>query len=92
MPRVVEVASFVAQSVAIGLALAFIAVLVRPELISRAPATEDNRTTYAEAVAASAPAVVSISTESVYSVPNIPRRLTVSSRNRAFCGRVSGFR
>jgi serine peptidase DegS len=76
MPRVVEVVSFVAQSVAIGLALAFIAVLVRPELISRAPPADDNHTTYAEAVAASAPAVVTISTESVYSVPNIPRRLT----------------
>jgi serine peptidase DegS len=77
MPRVVEVASFVAQSVAIGLALAFIAVLVRPELISRAPVLEDNRTTYAEAVAASAPAVVNISTETVYSVPSARRPLTV---------------
>src|SRR5688500_2871038 len=73
MPRVVEVASFVAQSVAIGLALAFIAVLVRPELISRAPASSDNHATYADAVAASAPAVVNISTESVYSSPRIPR-------------------
>jgi serine peptidase DegS len=77
MPRVVEVVSFVAQSVAIGLALAFIAVLVRPELISRAPAADDNRTTYAEAVAASAPAVVNISTETVYSVPSARRPLTV---------------
>jgi serine peptidase DegS len=80
MPRVVEVASFVAQSVAIGLALAFIAVLVRPELISRAPAPEANRTTYAEAVAASAPAVVNISTERVYSVPSARRPLTVRDR------------
>jgi hypothetical protein len=38
MPRVVEVFSFVAQSVAIGLALAFVAVLVRPELIDRSRA------------------------------------------------------
>ena len=76
MPRVVEVVSFVAQSVSIGLALAFIAVLVRPELIKRAPAADDNHMTYAGAVAASAPAVVTISTERVYSVPNIPRRLT----------------
>jgi hypothetical protein len=47
MPRVVEVASFVAQSVAIGLALAFVAVLVRPELISRTPASNDGRASYA---------------------------------------------
>jgi len=77
MPRVVEVASFVAQSVAIGLALAFVAVLVRPELIGRAPATDDDHTSYAQAVAASAPAVVNISTERVYEVPRVPRRLTL---------------
>jgi len=82
MPRVVEVASFVAQSVAIGLALAFIAVLVRPELISRAPvpAPAANRTSYAEAVAATAPAVVNIYTERVYSVPRASRELTVRDR------------
>ena len=77
MPRVVEVVSFVAQSVAIGLALAFIAVLVRPELISRAPAPDDDRTTYAQAVAASAPAVVNISTETVHTVTSARRPLTV---------------
>jgi serine peptidase DegS len=77
MPRVVEVASFVAQSVAIGLALAFIAVLVRPELINRAPPPPANHATYAEAVAATAPAVVNIYTESVYSLPGAPRGLTV---------------
>src|SRR5689334_24432586 len=76
MPRVVEVASFVAQSVAIGLALAFAAVLVRPELINRA-ATSANHTSYADAVAATAPAVVNIYTERVYSVPRAPRGLTV---------------
>jgi hypothetical protein len=38
MSRVVQVATFVAQSVAIGLALAFVAVLIRPELIERRPA------------------------------------------------------
>jgi serine peptidase DegS len=83
MPRVVEVASFVAQSVAIGLALAFIAVLVRPELISRTPPSATNHATYAEAVAASAPAVVNIYTESVYSLPGAPRGergLTVRER------------
>ena len=82
MPRVVEVASFVAQSVAIGLALAFVAVLVRPELINRAPTSDDDRASYSEAVALSAPAVVSISTstERVYNVPSTSRPLTVTSR------------
>src|SRR5262245_43471894 len=82
MPRVVEVASFVAQSVAIGLALAFVAVLVRPELISRAPASDDGRASYAEAVARSAPAVVNISTSTarVYNVPSTRRPLTVTDR------------
>ena len=80
MPRVVEVASFVAQSVAIGLALAFIAVLVRPELISRPPAAGASQTSYAQAVAATAPAVVNIYTERVYSVPRAPRALTVRDR------------
>jgi len=80
MPRVVEVASFVAQSVAIGLALAFVAVLVRPELISRGPAASASHTSYADAVAATAPAVVNIYTESVYNVPRAPRGLTVRER------------
>ena len=82
MPRVVEVASFVAQSVAIGLALAFIAVLVRPELISRPPAAEATHASYAKAVAASAPAVVNIHTvtDRVYTVPRVPRTLTVRDR------------
>ena len=80
MPRVVEVTSFVAQSVAIGLALAFIAVLVRPELIDRAPAAAENRASYSEAVAATAPAVANIYTERIYSVPRSARGLTVRDR------------
>ena len=82
MPRVVEVASFVAQSVAIGLALAFVAVLIRPELIGRARAPDNAPTSYADAVAASAPAVVNISTstERVYNVPSARRPLTVTDR------------
>ena len=85
MPRVVEVASFVAQSVAIGLALAFVAVLVRPELISRDPEFEPaaNQTSYAGAVAATAPAVVNIYTERVYSVPYSPPRSPRDSLQRA---------
>jgi serine protease DegS len=79
MPRVVEVASFVAQSVAIGLALAFLAVLVRPELINRAPSTEQ-QTSYAEAVAASAAAVANIYTERIYNAPRSALGLTFRGR------------
>jgi serine peptidase DegS len=77
MSRAVQVATFVAQSVAIGLALAFIAVLLRPELINRVPASAANRASYAEAVAAAAPAVASITTESFYSVPRSARGLVL---------------
>jgi serine protease DegS len=77
MPRVVRVAAFVAQSVAIGLAFAFVAVLVRPELIGRVSASRANQTSYAEAVAASAAAVANIYTEHVYNVPRSPLGLTL---------------
>jgi serine protease DegS len=65
MPRAVRVASFVAQSVAIGLALAFVAVLVRPELVGRVSMSNANQTSYAEAVSASAAAVANIYIERV---------------------------
>lgn len=55
-----KVAAFCAQSAAIGLALAFIVVLAKPNLVTggaRGPAS------YADAVAASAPAVANIYTE-----------------------------
>jgi serine peptidase DegS len=77
MPPVVRVASFVAQSVAIGLALAFVAVLVRPELIGRVSTSATGRASYAEAVAASAAAVANISAERVYNVPRNGFRLRV---------------
>jgi serine peptidase DegS len=70
MPPVLKVAAFIAQSVAIGLALAFIAVLVRPDLINRARSAAGSQTSYAQAVAASAPAVVNINTERVFNLPN----------------------
>jgi serine peptidase DegS len=70
MPPILKVAAFVAQSVALGLALAFVAVLVKPELINSAPpAGAANQTSYAQAVAASAAAVANISTERVYNAP-----------------------
>jgi serine peptidase DegS len=77
MPRLLKVGAFVAQSVAIGLALAFVAVLVRPELIDRAPASGATHASYAEAVASTAPAVVSINTESVYNLSRSARPLSV---------------
>jgi serine protease DegS len=69
MPPVLKVVAFIAQSVAIGLALAFIAVLVRPELINRATTAEPAQTSYAQAVAASAPAVATIYADRVYNAP-----------------------
>jgi serine peptidase DegS len=80
MSRVVQVTAFVAQSVAIGLALAFVAVLVRPELINRAPLTGASRTSYSAAVAASAAAVANISTERVYNMPRNALGLTLRGR------------
>ena len=61
MTSVWKVAAFCVQSAAIGLALAFIVVLAKPELIASGPAAR-GVASYAEAVAASAPAVVNIYT------------------------------
>ncbi len=60
-----KVAAFVAQSVAVGLAIAFAVVLVKPELVSRGAAATPAKSSYAQAVAASAPAVANIYTEKV---------------------------
>jgi serine peptidase DegS len=68
-----KVTAFIAQSVALGLAVAFIAVLIEPELINRTPVAQ-GPASYARAVAASAPAVVTIYTERIVSpAANIPR-------------------
>src|SRR5690606_13880014 len=60
---------YAAQSVVAGLAIAFIVVLVRPELVNlhRGPAPP-GPASYAEAVAASSPAVVNIYTERDYPI------------------------
>ena len=58
-----KIAAFFAQSAALGLALAFVIVLAKPDLVSSTPATARPVASYAEAVAASAPAVVNIYTE-----------------------------
>jgi serine peptidase DegS len=71
MSPVWKVTAFVAQSVALGLAVAFVAVLIRPELINRAAPASPGPASYAQAVAASAPAVAIISAERTVSVaPN----------------------
>jgi serine peptidase DegS len=57
-----KIAVFIAQSVAVGLALAFVIVLVKPDLVGRAGGAP-TASSYARAVAASAPAVANIYTE-----------------------------
>jgi serine peptidase DegS len=80
MPPVVKVVAFVAQSVAIGLALAFVAVLVKPELINRTSTAGASQASYAQAVAASAAAVANIYTDRVLATP---RASGVTFRGRA---------
>jgi serine peptidase DegS len=82
MSPVWKVAAFFAQSAAIGLAVAFLVVLFRPDLVgpsqvapSRGPAS------YADAVAVSAPAVATIYTERTLS-PS-PARGGIALRGRA---------
>jgi serine protease DegS len=61
-----KVVTFVAQSVAVGLAVAFLVVLLKPDLVSLGRAPGGSATSsYAQAVAASAPAVANIYTEGV---------------------------
>jgi serine peptidase DegS len=80
MSSVWKVTAFIAQSVAVGLALAFIAVLVRPELVGRAPTAPAARASYAEAVAASAAAVANIYTERTLDGPRNARGLALRGR------------
>src|SRR5512138_1476324 len=61
-----KVAAFVAQSVAVGLAIAFAVVVIKPDLVSRGGViAAPSKASYAQAVAASAPAVANIYTEKV---------------------------
>jgi S1-C subfamily serine protease len=76
MPRALKIAVFVAQSVAVGLALAFVAVLIRPELIGRTR-VGSGPASYADAVAASAPAVVNIYAEGTATTPRGPLGMTL---------------
>ena len=68
MSSIFKVAGFFVQSAAVGLAVAFLIVLAKPELVSgRAPQT--GVASYAQAVAASAPAVANIYTETFTTSP-----------------------
>jgi serine protease DegS len=68
MSSIFKVAGFFVQSAAVGLAIAFLVVLAKPELVSgRAPQT--GVASYAQAVAASAPAVANIYTETYTTSP-----------------------
>jgi serine peptidase DegS len=75
MSPVWKVAAFVAQSVVLGLAVAFVAVLIEPELINRAAPAGAGPASYARAVAASAPAVAI-----VYAERTVSTRLRVRDR------------
>jgi serine peptidase DegS len=68
-----KVAAFFAQSAAVGLAIAFLVVLFRPDLVSSVrPAASRAVTSYADAVAVSAPAVATIYTERTLTPSNAP--------------------
>jgi serine peptidase DegS len=75
-----KVAAFIAQSVAVGLAIAFVVVLIEPELVNRTNATSAGPTSYARAVAASAPAVATIYTERTFNAPRNAFGLTLRGR------------
>jgi len=73
-----KVAAFFAQSAAVGLAVAFVVVLFRPDLVSSVrPAASGAVASYAGAVAASAPAVATIYTERTLTPSNAPPGLAL---------------
>ena len=66
MRPVIKTVAFVGQSAAIGLALAFLVVLIRPDIVNLGPGgADDTPGSYASAVAISAPAVATILTAGV---------------------------
>ena len=73
-----KVAAFFAQSAAVGLAIAFVVVLFRPDLVSTSrPAANGAVASYAGAVAASAPAVATIYTGRTLTPSNAPPGLAL---------------
>src|SRR5882672_4441656 len=75
MSPVWKVTAFFAQSAAVGLAIAFLVVLLRPDLVStkQVTATGGAVTSYADAVAVSAPAIATIYTERTLSPTSLAR-------------------
>jgi len=81
MSPVWKVAAFVAQSAAVGLAIAFLIVLVRPDLVSTVqPTTSRGVASYADAVSVSAPAVATIYTERTFTPSNAPPGVALRGR------------
>ena len=68
MSSIFKVAGFIVQSAAVGLAVAFLIVLAKPELVN-GRAAQTAVASYAQAVAASAPAVANIYTETYTTSP-----------------------
>jgi serine protease DegS len=81
MSPVWKVAAFFAQSAAVGLAIAFLVVLFRPDLVSTAqPASSRAVASYADAVSVSAPAVATIYTERTFTPSNAPPGVALRGR------------
>src|SRR3954447_5210792 len=81
MSPVWKVAAFIALSVAVGLAIAFLVVLVRPDLVSTAqPPAGRAVASYADAVSVSAPAVATIYTDRTFTPSNAPPGVALHGR------------
>ncbi len=66
MPAIIRVVAFVGQSAALGLALAFLVVLIKPDIVRLGQGSSSEAPgSYADAVASSAPAVVNIYTAGI---------------------------
>jgi serine peptidase DegS len=66
MPPIIRAFAFVGQSAAVGLALAFLVVLIKPDIVTLGQgSSRDAPGSYANAVATSAPAVVNIYTAGI---------------------------
>jgi serine protease DegS len=81
MSPVWKVTAFFAQSAAVGLAIAFLVVLFRPDLVSMGqPASSRGVASYADAVSVSAPAVATIYTQRTFTPSNAPPGVALRGR------------
>lgn len=76
MARVKSALLFVLQSIVVGLAVAFLVVLVRPDLLPVIGAGNGAAASYADAVAMSAPAVANVYTKRLVEAPSLPEERT----------------